>query len=83
MRRFALAGFALLAMLALAMAAAVQLGAEPVSLRRAFSEPGSMDATIVLSARLPRVALAAMAGAALSVVGVAFQALLRTPLAAP
>jgi len=40
-------------------------------------------ADIVLSVRLPRVALAAAVGAALAVAGVVFQALLRNPLADP
>jgi len=38
---------------------------------------------LVLGVRLPRVLLAALAGAGLSVAGVAFQALLRNPLADP
>lgn len=83
MRRLVSLGLGLSLLFALAVVLAVQLGAEPVSLKRAFSDPGSMDATILFSARLPRVALAALAGAALSVVGVAFQALLRNPLADP
>jgi iron complex transport system permease protein len=41
------------------------------------------SADIVLGVRLPRVALAAGVGAALSVAGVVFQALLRNPLADP
>jgi len=40
-------------------------------------------ADIVLSVRVPRVALAAAVGAALAVAGVVFQALLRNPLADP
>jgi iron complex transport system permease protein len=41
------------------------------------------DADIVLRVRLPRVILAALVGASLSVAGVLFQALLRNPLADP
>ena len=41
------------------------------------------SADVVLGVRLPRVALAAGVGAALSVAGVVFQALLRNPLADP
>ncbi len=41
------------------------------------------DADIVLRVRLPRVVLAALVGASLSVAGVLFQALLRNPLADP
>jgi len=62
---------------------AISVGSEPVSLARVFSEPNSLDRTLVVSARLPRVLLAALAGGGLSVVGAAFQALLRNPLADP
>lgn len=77
------AALVLLALLLASCAAALMFGAESVSLGRALSEPTSLDATILFAARLPRVLLAALAGAALSVVGVAFQALLRNPLADP
>lgn len=69
--------------LAAAMWLAVQLGTERTSLLRALRDPASLDARIVVGARLPRVALAAVAGAGLSAVGTAFQALLRNPLAEP
>lgn len=42
-----------------------------------------VDRTILLDVRLPRVLLAALLGGALTVAGVAFQALLRNPLADP
>jgi len=58
-------------------------GAEPVSLLRAATEPGSLDADIVLRLRLPRVLAGLAAGAALASAGAAFQALLRNPLADP
>lgn len=74
---------ALGALLVLSLWLALGFGAESVSLATALSDPNSLDATIVLSARLPRVLLAALAGAALAAVGVAFQALLRNPLADP
>jgi iron complex transport system permease protein len=45
--------------------------------------PGSTAATILLEVRLPRIALAAVVGAALAVSGTAFQGLLRNPLADP
>lgn len=41
------------------------------------------EASIIMSIRLPRVVLAAIVGASLSVAGVVFQALLRNPLADP
>ncbi|MFT3776559.1 MAG: iron ABC transporter permease [Minicystis sp.] len=62
---------------------AVAFGAEPVSVGRAIADPASLDRTILLDVRLPRVALAAIAGSGLSLVGAAFQALLRNPLAEP
>jgi iron complex transport system permease protein len=45
--------------------------------------PGSRAHAIVLDYRLPRVLLAALAGAGLAAVGAAFQSLLRNPLAEP
>src|SRR5262249_56088652 len=47
------------------------------------AEPGSVEAIVTLSLRLPRVAVAMLAGAALAVAGVGFQALTRNPLAEP
>jgi len=43
----------------------------------------SPDAAILFSARIPRILFAALTGAGLSAAGVAFQALLRNPLATP
>lgn len=71
------------AALALAIVLGVSFGTEPVSLARAVADPGSLDHTIVFDVRPPRVLLGAVAGAGLSVVGVALQALLRNPLAEP
>ncbi len=45
--------------------------------------PESLASTIVLRLRLPRILLAALAGAGLSVAGVSLQALTRNPLADP
>jgi iron complex transport system permease protein len=73
---------ALAALLAVALVA-VLFGAEPVSPARALADPGSLDRVILLDVRLPRVLLAAVAGAGLSLVGAVFQALLRNPLAEP
>lgn len=55
-------------------------------LGRVLTGPRAADntlATILLDLRLPRVLLALLVGASLSVAGVAFQALLRNPLADP
>jgi iron complex transport system permease protein len=69
--------------LLLAMLLAVAFGTEPVSLVRALGDPASIDRAIVFEARLPRVLLGAVAGGGLAMVGVAFQAVLRNPLAEP
>jgi len=62
---------------------AVSFGTHGVSIFKAISDPASMDRTIVLSVRLPRVLLAALSGGGLAIVGAAFQGLLRNPLAEP
>src|SRR6185503_18987642 len=77
------AAAALGALLFASAALAVRFGAEPVSLGRALADPASLDRTILIGVRLPRVALAALSGGGLAVVGAAFQALLRNPLAEP
>jgi iron complex transport system permease protein len=69
--------------LLLAMALGASFGTDPVSIVTAVLEPASRDHDIVFEVRLPRVLLAALAGAGLSIVGVALQALLRNPLAEP
>lgn len=69
--------------LAAAVVLGVAFGTEPLSLARAVADPSSLDRAIMLEVRLPRVLLGAVAGAGLSVVGVALQALLRNPLAEP
>lgn len=48
-----------------------------------YADPQSMLSSIVWRIRLPRVILAALAGATLSLGGLVFQALLRNPLAEP
>ncbi|MEO6575052.1 MAG: iron chelate uptake ABC transporter family permease subunit, partial [Polyangiaceae bacterium] len=62
---------------------ATMYGTESVSMARVFSDPDSLDRMIVMEARLPRVLLGAVAGGGLAAVGVAFQAILRNPLAEP
>ena len=66
-----------------AILVAIRFGTEPVSLAKAFADEGSIDRAILLEARLPRVLLGAVAGGGLAMVGVAFQAVLRNPLAEP
>lgn len=74
---FAAAGLVVAASLALLF------GSEPTSIAAALADPASLDRTLLFDVRLPRVALAALAGAGLSIVGASFQALLRNPLAEP
>jgi iron complex transport system permease protein len=69
--------------LVVAILVGIAFGTEPISLSRAWSDGASLDATIALRVRLPRVLLAAIAGGGLAVVGVAFQSILRNPLAEP
>lgn len=77
----------LAAILAVALLAAVRLGAVPLSLRQVMDGVrGHGDATtiaIVRRLRLPRAVLAAMVGGSLAASGATFQALLRNPLAEP
>jgi ABC-type Fe3+-siderophore transport system permease subunit len=68
-------------MLVVALAAPLT-GSTHVSLTRALAG-ASPDHEILFYARLPRVLLALLAGAALSVTGVLFQCMLRDPLAEP
>ena len=80
-----------LALFSLLLAASILIGLavgpsglSPSRVVRALLGSGSAaDADIVLRVRLPRVILAALVGASLSVAGVLFQALLRNPLADP
>ena len=86
--RFA-AVLGLLGLLLLASAlAGLALGPSSVSLSEVVDalladSPESSTADIVWRIRMPRIALAALVGACLSVAGVVFQALLRNPLADP
>ncbi len=78
------AGVALAAaLLVVVLAAALAFGTEPISVSRALFEPDSFDHTALFDVRLPRVALGAVSGAGLAVVGVALQSILRNPLAEP
>jgi iron complex transport system permease protein len=70
-------------LLALALLAGLTLGASNVGLEALAAPPGDPARAILLEVRLPRVAAAAALGAALALAGVAFQALLRNPLADP
>ena len=79
----------LTAILLAAVAGALFLGSAPVSPRaivRALSgraESTSIESVVAIGLRLPRIAAAVLAGGALAVAGVGFQALTRNPLAEP
>ena len=61
----------------------VTLGSSRIDLWSAVTGQDEAARQILVHARLPRVALAVLTGAALSLAGVTFQALLRNPLATP
>ena len=85
-RRLLRVTFGLLMLLAVAVAIAVSFGAAEVPLWRRLLLGGAWSETqqaILLALRLPRVLTAAALGGLLGVAGVAFQALLRNPLADP
>jgi len=82
-RRVLVGTLASLLFLAAALAGALVTGVEHVDLRRALTDRGSVDAAILFGTRLTRVLLGALVGMALAPSGVAFQALLRNPLADP
>jgi iron complex transport system permease protein len=82
-RRLAVATAGASLVLVASVVLAASVGTESVSLSKVWNEPESLDRTLVVAARLPRIALAALAGGGLSVVGAAFQALLRNSLADP
>ena len=76
-------------LLAVALVAAMMfsltLGSTEVGVRDLFAAtgPAATSRAILLEVRLPRIVLAAAVGACLSAAGVAFQAILRNPLADP
>jgi hypothetical protein len=69
------------------LAIAPLIGATRINLTKALSSEidfaNNVDAHILFLARLPRILLAAITGASLSVAGAVFQAILRNDLAAP
>jgi len=85
-RNYLLTTIALLAVTMLVcMTLALNFGAGKVSLLHLIQADGlsTIDRTILLEVRLPRVIFAGVLGGALAVAGVVFQALLRNPLADP
>ena len=78
-------GAALLVVAALGLVVG-SAGISPGAVVRALAgraDESSVEAVVTLSLRLPRIAVAALAGGALAVAGVAFQGLTRNPLAEP
>jgi len=65
------------------MLGSAPLGASEVAAALLGRDASELASTVVLGLRLPRLLLAALAGASLAVAGVAFQALTRNPLADP
>ena len=85
-RRLAHPFVAAFVLLVLAVAAGLAFGGVQLSLPdlwRADSGPAGETARLVAALRAPRVALAALVGAALALAGAAMQALLKNPLADP
>jgi iron complex transport system permease protein len=86
LRRAAATAFAAAAVLALTAAASLATGPypiEPGTLVETLlgSHAGTMEAQVLFTIRLPRLAAACIGGFALAVAGLVFQALLRNPLA--
>jgi len=82
MRLLAFLGFALVLLVALAVA----LGESTLTAHQyaqAFADPGSPAAEVLWTLRAPRAVAAAVVGAALGLAGAAMQGLLRNPLADP
>jgi iron complex transport system permease protein len=71
------------ALLALALLAGTAFGPSGVGLEAFAAGAEEVERVLLVEVRLPRVLAAAVLGAALALAGVAFQALLRNPLADP
>ncbi|NIQ01840.1 MAG: iron chelate uptake ABC transporter family permease subunit [Nitrospinaceae bacterium] len=86
-RKFALGIGAFFLIFLATLAIAPLIGPTSIDLAKAFSggwsSKDNIDADILFLARIPRILLGALTGAALSVTGAVFQALLRNDLAAP
>jgi iron complex transport system permease protein len=88
-KRVVTASSLLLLLLGFAMVLGISLGSTDSGIKDVFQnllgtkETESMLNTIIWQIRFPRVLLAALVGAALSLGGLVFQALLRNPLAEP
>lgn len=89
LRRLLTASFLLLVILFAAIILGLAIGSTESSINEIFqslmgkTQKGSMLTAIIWQIRFPRVLLAALVGATLSLGGLVFQALLRNPLAEP
>ena len=88
-KRVVTASSMLILLLGFAIVLGISMGSTDSGIKDIFQnllrtkEPDSMLYTIIWQIRFPRVLLAALVGAALSLGGLVFQALLRNPLAEP
>jgi len=88
-KRVVTASSLLILLLGFAIVLGISMGSTDSGIKDIFQnllrtkEPDSMLYTIIWQIRFPRVLLAALVGAALSLGGLVFQALLRNPLAEP
>ena len=88
-KRVVTASSVLILLLGFAIVLGISMGSTDSGIKDVFQnllstkEPESMLHTIIWKIRFPRVLLAALVGAALSLGGLVFQALLRNPLAEP
>ncbi len=83
MKRATLVLAAIIAFAVGVLIVAPSAGAQWIPMSVLFGDMGNADALILREIRLPRVAVAFLAGAALSISGMAFQAMFRNPLATP
>jgi iron complex transport system permease protein len=89
LKRISVVSIVLLILLAAAIILGLSLGSSSHGFRSVFlffsdqAETESMLSTIIWKIRFPRVLLAALVGATLSLGGLVFQAILRNPLAEP
>jgi len=77
------AGLVVVAIVALFVGSARLSPSEVIAVLLGQASGDSVASVVTLSLRLPRIAVAALAGGGLAVAGVAFQALTRNPLAEP
>lgn len=82
-RRFIRTAAVLGGLLVVSIVAATLVGSTDASLWTALTDPGSPDAVILFRARLPRVLMGAVVGAALGCAGAGLQGLLGNALADP